>query len=107
MRGHLGLAVSEFLLEEFDDPFDVRACGHMCQAQALVFGRQHLHQLASAQHQSLEFLQLGVGQRLDEAFALRGAGAAHGPKPPACAHPARRSWPERPSHGQSRAPCEG
>ncbi|MBS0499097.1 MAG: hypothetical protein JSR74_02090, partial [Proteobacteria bacterium] len=36
-----------------------------------TFGCQHLHQLASAQHQGLQLLQFGISQRLDEAFALR------------------------------------
>ncbi len=70
VRGHLGFTIAKLLLQELDDPLDARTRCRMRQAQALTLGGQHLHQLAPAQHQGLQLLQLGIGQRLDEAFTL-------------------------------------
>lgn len=38
---------------------------------ALALGSEHLNQLAPAQYQGMELLQLGIGRPLDEAFTLR------------------------------------
>jgi hypothetical protein len=70
MGGDLGVAVGELALEELDHPLDARARCHMRDAHALALGGDHLHELAPTQHQRLQPLQFGVGQRLDEALAL-------------------------------------
>ncbi len=45
--------------------------GHgMRQSPALTLRGQHLHELAPSQHEGLQLLQLGIGQRLDEAITL-------------------------------------
>ena len=49
---------------------DAFACGRMADGHALALGREHADQLAAAQHQRLQVLLLGVGQRLHEALAL-------------------------------------
>jgi len=42
----------------------------MRQPPALTLRRQHLHDLAPAQHERLQLLQFGISQRLDEPLAL-------------------------------------
>jgi hypothetical protein len=61
---HVGLGVIEFGLEKLDDALDARSGCNVRDAQALALGSDHLHELAPAQHQRLQPLQLGVGQRL-------------------------------------------
>ncbi len=70
VRGNLTVAVAEFALEELDMALQARLSDSMRQPPALTLRRQHLHELAPAQHERLQLLQLGVGQRLDEAVTL-------------------------------------
>lgn len=105
--GDLGVAVVKLTLQEFDDALDARACRGVGDAHALTLSGQHLHELAPAQHQGLQPLQLGVGQRLDEALAL-GVLVQHAGK--GRQHPGvqRVGLGQRThKHVRSRAPCAG
>ncbi|MDW8312681.1 MAG: hypothetical protein RMK02_08085 [Burkholderiales bacterium] len=70
MRGHVGVAASQFGRKELDDALDAGPSSGVRDAQTLTLRGQHLHELAAAQHQGLQPLQFGIGQRLDEAFTL-------------------------------------
>jgi hypothetical protein len=98
----------EFLLEELDGRARCWAERLTCEMRMRWRSAgDHLHELAASQYQGLQPLQLGVGQRLDEALALgvlvqhAGERRQH-PRVQRC-----RSWPAHPSRGRSHAPCAG